>query len=407
MTDHTAVDQLDWLVTATTRVPLPEPEIQQRVASALLDASGGAPGFNAAAGAIGPLTTTRVVASAADRAQAAVRGGDRDYLLTVRVDRTGRVDHLELTPDEAAPASWAELDDRLAALPGRVSFAAATIDPDGTCRIEHGAAAATPRPIGSAVKLYVLGALGQAVADGRLSWTDRLAIREDRKSLPSGVLQDRPAGETPTLAEYADLMISVSDNTATDHLIHLVGRDAVARQFALFGHHQPRANQPLLTTRAFFQLKFGPAHARRYLAASAPERAALVEELERLPLPDTSQPWTEPREIDRIEWFATPADLCRAFAGLLRLDQPEIGHALSLDPGGLGLDAARFPAVWSKPGSEPGVVTLNHLARTERGGAVAASLMVSDPTTSPDKLDVFNRGNVIIRGAFHLLAEPE
>ncbi|MGH9059404.1 MAG: serine hydrolase, partial [Acidimicrobiales bacterium] len=263
----------------------------------------------------------------------------------------------------------------------------------------------TPRPIGTAVKLYVLGALGQAVAEDRASWQERLAIREDWKSLPSGVLQDRPAGEAPTLAEYADLMVSISDNTATDHLIHLVGRDRVAHQLSLFGHGRPQANEPFLTTKAFFQLKFGPAHVRRYLSTPPPERAAMVEQLERLPLPDTSRPWTEPRDIDQIEWFASPVDICHAYAGLLRLNQSEIDHALSLDPGGLGLDTARFPVVWYKPGNEPGVVTLNYLARTAAGRAVMASLMVSHPVSPPDKMDVFTQGNLIIRGAFHLLAQ--
>ncbi|MEU6583125.1 serine hydrolase [Nocardia sp. NPDC046763] len=404
----TAAEQLDWLVAASARVPLPEQEIQQRVAPSLLTASGGPAGFNAAAGAVGPLTVTRaaVAASRPDQAQAAVHGGGLDYLLTVRVDQAGRVGHLELTLDEAPPACWAEADSRLAALGGRVSFAAATIAPDRTCRIEHGLDPDALRPIGSGFKLYVLGALGQAVAEGRASWGERLAIHEDWKSLPSGTLQDRPAGDALTLAEYADPMMSISDNTATDHLIHRLGRDTVARQLSLFGHQEPRANEPFLTTRAFFQLKYSPDHVRRYLSIPPAERAMLVEHLESMPLPDTSQPWTQPREIDQIEWFASPVDICHAYAGLLRLNQPEIGHALSLDPGGLGLDAAQFPTVWYKPGSEPGVVTLNYLARTADGRAMTASLMVSDPTTPPSNMDVLTKGRLIIRGAFQLLAQP-
>jgi hypothetical protein len=310
------------------------------------------------------------------------------------------------TPDEATP--WTGIDTRLAGLGTRVSFAAARIDPDGQCRIAHGLDPDTRRPMASAFKLYVLGALAQFVAEGRASWGEQLAIRDDWKSLPSGTLQDRPAGTLLPLSEYAGYMISISDNTATDHLIHRLGRDALARQLSLFGHRRPRANVPFLTTKAFFQLKATPdtTRAPHYLALPRHERVAAVRELERLPLPDVRETWPLPYHIDEIEWFASPADVCHAYAGLLRLDQPEIHHALSLNGGGLDLDASRFPAVWYKGGSEPGVATLHDLARTAGGYALATSLMVSDPTTPLDIVDVAARARAVIRDAFHLMAPP-
>ncbi|MGW2860060.1 serine hydrolase [Streptomyces sp. NPDC001205] len=402
-TQADAAEQLGWLAAALARAPIAEDELCARVAPAFLDASGGPAGFNAVAAAMGPLVVTSPVSARPDRAQARVRGDGGEHLLTVRIDPSGRIDDVAMTAEQAAPASWAELDDDLAALPGRVSFAAAEITPQD-CRIVHGRGPDTLRPIGSGFKLYVLGALGLAVAEGRASWNERLAIREDAKSLPaSGILLGRPAGDRLTLAEYADAMMSVSDNTATDHLIRRLGREAVSRQFELLGHQRPAVNAPLLTTRAFFQLKYVPAYAHRYRSAPAPERATVIEEMERLPLPDTSQPWTEPRDIDRIEWFASPADICRALCGLLRLDQPEIGRALSHTEGGLNLDVSRFPTVWSKPGSEPGVLTLNHLARAADGRALATSLMVSDPDTALDLATVVARSQAVTRAAFHLL----
>jgi hypothetical protein len=159
-----------------------------------------------------------------------------------------------------------------------VSFAAAEIAPEGWCRVVHGLQEDTLRPIGSGFKLYVLVALGQTLAEGRSSWDERLAIREDYKSLPAGVLQNRPAGDRLALTEYADPMMSISDNTATDHLIHRLGRETVARQLELFGHQRPEVNEPLLTTKAFFQLKYVPAHVRRYLSTPAHDRTAVVEE---------------------------------------------------------------------------------------------------------------------------------
>ncbi len=51
-----------------------------------------------------------------------------------------------------------------------------------------------------------------------------------------------------------------------------------------------------------------------------------------------------PRDIDTIEWFASPDDICRAFAGLQRLAaQPKLaplGSVLSINNGGIGLGKA-------------------------------------------------------------------
>jgi hypothetical protein len=395
--------QLDWLVEASGRESLPADEIRAHFAPVAIEASGGPAALGAGLTSLGAVTLAAVVAAEPEHVQARVRAGGRDYLLTVHTDAAGLIDGIGITGDEPLPTSWAELDERLVALAPRASLAAAEIDPDGAPRIRHGVDADVQRPIGSAFKLYVLGALGRAVAEGRAAWDEQLTIRDELKSLPSGVLQNRPAGTELALAAVADHMIALSDNTATDHLIHRLGRAAVAEQLALFGNRCPQASAPFLSTRAFFQLKCGdPARTEAYLAMSAAQRAAEVAELERLALPEVREAWPEPRWIDRIEWFAAPADICRAYAGLLRLDQPEIDHALSLDRG-LGLDRTRFPTVWSKAGSEPGVLTLNHLARTADGRTQVVSLMVSDPDEAAQPIALAAPAQALIRGAFDLL----
>ncbi|MFI7610947.1 hypothetical protein ACIBP6_06905 [Nonomuraea terrae] len=49
-------------------------------------------------------------------------------------------------------------------------------------------------------------------------------------------------------------------------------------------------------------------------------------------------------------------------------------------------------------------MTLHYLACTADGRALAARLMVSDPTTAPDTIDMAVKSQSIVRGAFHLLA---
>ncbi|WP_344422995.1 serine hydrolase [Amycolatopsis minnesotensis] len=402
MTGRPAADeQLAWIVAASARGPLPETEIRGHLASALLDASGGPSGVNAALAGVGRVTTTRLIDSEPGRSRAVVRGDGASYVLTVRVDETGLVDDLGLVPEETPPSSWSEVDDQLSPLGKRVSFAAGEVE-DGRFRGVHGIDADTQRPIGSACKLYVLGALAQAVADGTAAWGERLAIREDWKSVSSGELPDRAL----TLAEFADHMISTSDNTATDHLIHRLGRDAVHRQLTLSGNQRPAASIPFLTTKALFQLKLtaDAAPAERYLALPEAARTAALEELERAPLPENRSLWPRPRHIDAIEWFASPSDVCRAYAGLYRVGMPEIGHALSINDDGLALDPARFATTWYKGGNEPGVLSLNYLARTADDRALVVSLMVSDPDEDLDTMPVALKGFSAIRGAFDLLS---
>ncbi|WP_327139145.1 serine hydrolase [Nocardia sp. NBC_01327] len=409
--ERTAAAALEWVLEATTRVPLPDSEIGDRVAPALLDAAGGSDGFNAAIAGLGRPEVSEIRSSRPDTISVTITG-EAAGLLVVHVDAEGRIDTARLIPaaaDRPAPISWGEIDTRLAELGGRVSFAAARIDADGQPRVIHSLHADTARPLGSGFKLYVLAALAHATATGTAGWQEMLAIREEWKSLPSGTLQLRPAGERLTLATYADHMMSISDNTATDHLIHHLGRHNVHRQLAALGHHNPDLNTPFLTTKALFQCKVpdDADHAPRYLAAPQDQRLGVVEELELLALPDPAgSSWTrppQPRYIDEIEWFATPADICRAYAGLLRFDQPEIDHALTRDDQGLDLDSARFPTVWSKPGSEPGVLTLNYLARTTDNQSLVTSLMVSDPVTAFDDVMAGFEGLAIVRGTFQLL----
>ncbi|MFG6200682.1 Cpe/LpqF family protein [Nonomuraea sp. JJY05] len=120
----TAEQQLDWLLDASSRGPLPDGEIRQHLVPALLEASGGPDGFNAALAAVGPLTLRETLTTQPDQVQAAVHAHTTGYRITVHVEAAGRVDNLRLTPDEPEPTSWTEIDARLAEPGARVSWRA-------------------------------------------------------------------------------------------------------------------------------------------------------------------------------------------------------------------------------------------------------------------------------------------
>jgi beta-lactamase class A len=381
----TAGDQLDWLVSASRHLPISEADATAHIAASSLTALGGAAGLSRVLAQSGPLTAQEPAASSNTQAIGWFTGARRASLLvTVSTDASGLITGLYLTEQ---PGSWKELDAELRRLAPGVSFATSEIGPGGRCRVVHGLHPAAPRPLGSAFKLYVLGALSDAVARGTVSWTTTMPIKDAWKSLPSGILQNKPAGTTLTLGQYADYMISISDNTAADHLIHRLGRGAVEAELTRLGNRHQRGDHPFLTTRQMFVLKGAgyPARAERYLALPESRRAAALPGLDAVPLSQVT-PWQQPRDIGSIEWFAAPTDMCAAFSGLNRRSaepgQTGVGKALSINDGNIDLNPESYPKVWFKGGSEPGVLTLNYLARTSRGRTVVTSVMLSDPRTA-------------------------
>jgi hypothetical protein len=290
-------------------------------------------------------------------------------------------------PPVPSSRAWADIDRDLAALGPEVGLLAARVSSDGRCRPVHEVATSTPRPAASQFKLFVLGALAGEIDAGRLSWHQTMTVSDAVKSLGNGAgsLQAAPPGTVVTVEEAATKMISISDNTATDMLIGLLGRDVVEAQVRRWSSHAS-ANEPFLTTRQMFLLHYVAGLADRYLATPRDQRAAfLASSVDPLPLGAIASGFsTDPRYVDRIEWFFSPGDVCRAFAGLQALAEepsltPTLSTILSREVGGIGLDRHEWREVWFKGGSEPGVLTLGWLARDRRGETFLVEAMVSNP----------------------------
>jgi beta-lactamase class A len=403
----TAEEQLAWLVQASAHQPIPTADITAHVAPVAITAAGGAAALSQTFAAFGQLTVEQTVTQTPTEVRVIASTAIGTAMVTLAVDGTGLIEGLQLSPYMATPTSWAQLDSSLKSLAPQVSFATSVLSPGGQCRVVNGIAANTQRPLGSAFKLYVLGALGQAVADHRASWNEQLAIHDQWKSLPSGVMQNYPAGTEFTLAQYADNMISISDNTAADHLIHFLGRDAVQAQLFRFGNSRPQSDIPFLTTRDLFVFKGDqyPKLADAYLALPRPLRPAGLAAADQVPLADV-QVWPTPEDINQLEWFASPTDICRAYAGLWRENaqpgQSAIGTALSINDGGLGLDPSAYPTVWYKGGSEPGVLTMNFLVRAADGKIVVTSVMLGNPTANINEWTAIGTAEAAVRGAVAL-----
>ncbi len=141
-------------------------------------------------------------------------------------------------------------------------------------------------------------------------------------------------------------MISESDNTATDHLIQLVGRENIEAT-------TPQ-NQPFFMTRELFQIKASGNKAllERYRKGNLAQKRTVLAELAKLSLPNVSEfEGVQPNALD-VEWFYTPAQLCDRIDRLFNLP------LMSINPG--IAQSKDWQKVLFKGGSEPGVMNRNY-----------------------------------------------
>lgn len=125
----------------------------------------------------------------------------------------------------------AELDSIAAAHDGKVTYAVT----DLVSGESIGRDTADVMPTASLIKVPVLVALYQAVADGRLGLGDRIQYGEEHRCLGSGVLSHLTPGVEMTVRDAAVLMIIISDNSATNVCIDLAGIDRINQAMRSLG----------------------------------------------------------------------------------------------------------------------------------------------------------------------------
>jgi beta-lactamase class A len=402
--------QAAWIVQAMAHLPVPLAEVRAHFDTQFLSQVPPAQ-LNSVLEKIGPVTVQSVPTSEAI-GLAAVLETKTGTLLTmdVIVDSHGLVRGLLFQPLTPAATSWAQVDHEVRSVAPKVAMVVASVR-GKSCTAVHGIDQATPMPLGSAFKLYVLDALAQQIASGKLSWIKPVTVTSGAKSLPSGELQNEPNGTRLPVETVASDMISISDNTAADMLIDLVGRSSVEAALKSSGAADPALDVPFLTTRELFVLKLDdwPVLAQRYLALPANKRLSFLgNTVDRVPISALHPAsWTTPRDVGSLEWFASPNDICRVFAQLAALArQPKlgpIGPILETNNGDMALDSAKWRSVWFKGGSEPGVLTLNYMATTTGGQSYVVSVLAENPahTIGPTATGTLIRA---IKGAFQLAA---
>ena len=411
--DTSAGAQLRWLLGAAAHLPVPDGQVRAHFDAAFLAQVGPAV-LNQALQAVTGAELLSIQVSELNTVVAIISAGGAAAQVWLAVDGRDLISELRISPVTTGPmpATWADVDAALRSVAPQVRLLVADVS-HGSCQPVHSIDPATQAPIGAAFKLYVLDALGHAVASGRVRWNQPLTVTAQLKSLPAGELQDEPDGTRVSVLDTAAAMMSLSDNTATDMLINLVSRSAVEATLSSTGMASPALDKPLLTTREIFVLKLSqwPALATRYVTADeSSRRALLATTIDRAPLPAVSATgaWIAPRDIDSLEYFASATDLCRAYVSLAALArQPglaPIGQVLSLNDNSLALDPAQWQTTWFKGGSEPGVLAMAYLATTRTGHSYVVTALAEDPSQPIDETIARPVMLSAIRGAFTLAA---
>jgi beta-lactamase class A len=313
--------------------------------------------------------------------------------MTIAVDDAGLVSGLRFAAvaAEREPAtSWDELASAVERLPAETTFTVSRLSDDDAIESIFTAGDTGAKPIGSMVKLWVLAAVAEAVERGDLSWDSEVTVTDDRRSLPSGELQDEPAGTKVTVEDAALKMISVSDNTAMDLLIDIVGRGAVEQTFAELGQEDPGLNVPLLTTREMFQVGWSEHGALRetWQLGDDEVRQAVIDGLPGGPINVEPQDVADPAWQWGVDWFASAHDLVLVHAGLQERAEAATGapvrRILGANP---GLD---FGDEWSyvafKGGSVAGVLGGSWLLERQDGERYVITMQAAsnDPAAVSD-----------------------
>lgn len=277
----------------------------------------------------------------------------------INLDANGQIVGLLFQP-RSNPIALEQVIQELQTFPGQVNLIVLEGDRELAALNSEQALA-----VGSTFKLAVLAALRQQIEAGDRAWSDVVELQPEWKSLPSGILQDWFDGALLTIQTLATLMISRSDNTATDALIHLVGRESIE---AL-----TQRNRPFLTTREAFVLKAAQNREllEQYRAADTETRRQLLNTFAAYPLASATEFDADPVALD-IEWFFTPRELCQLMAKVADLP------LMSVNPGGGIINPRDWQRIAFKGGSEPGVLNLTTWLESPTGKTYCVSVTWND-----------------------------
>ena len=135
-------------------------------------------------------------------------------------------------------AAQSTLDDRVkpivASFKGKVSLFAKNLDTGETYGLNPDERVRTA----STIKIAVMIEAFARVAEGKAKWTDEVVLTKEKKVSGSGILNELSDGLKLTLRDAVNLMMILSDNTATNLVLDVLTTDAVNARMESLGFKQ-------------------------------------------------------------------------------------------------------------------------------------------------------------------------
>jgi len=154
-----------------------------------------------------------------------------------------------ISPQAVSPDPAKLMEERIraavASFQGTVSVFAKNIDTGKSFELR----ADEPVRTASTIKLPIMVAVFSAVEAGKASWDEMLTLREEDKVSGSGAIREFPGGTKLPLRGLMNLMIVVSDNTATNLLLDRFTADFVNAEMDKLGLRRTRSLRKVLGDR--------------------------------------------------------------------------------------------------------------------------------------------------------------
>lgn len=282
------------------------------------------------------------------------------------------------------------------------------IDNNGVCQSIIERNGSTPRALGSIFKMWVLGGIANDIEGNIINRTDSIPLVASERAA-GGSINNVPLGTNFTTQEMATLMMGISDNTATDHLHELVGRELIGNIVQLYGVADPDLLLPFLNISEQFHVfsRFDLPTANSYVFGNeAFQEQFLMNNIipEGASFPISFPFFHEPLLTDGT-WQASPVDICQTLAGL-RATEPT-NEAFTLVNEAMGAQSAQpgvrnaWDRVWYKGGSlESGATGLHVLTNAwflENSGEFPPFVVIALANNPNGGIDAFQVQSITSR----------
>jgi beta-lactamase class A len=240
----------------------------------------------------------------------------------------------------------AKLDDQVkpivASFKGKVSLFAKNLDTGETYALNPDERVRTA----STIKIAVMIEAFARVNEGKAKWTDEVVLTKEKKVSGSGILTELSDGLKLTLRDAVNLMMILSDNTATNLVLDVLTTDAVNARMESLGFKQIKINRKVGSGGESTAGK-DPENKKFGLGVTTPREMVLI--MEKLERGDIINPTVSKEMIDLMKreqgrnaigrslWNVEMAskygalDRLRSAVGILYLKNGKVAMAISCD----------------------------------------------------------------------------